>query len=132
MSDPSPDLVKRVGEPPVSAAGRAVWCDHALPVEAVLDRNDGVSPPWTGLSQQTDRARREIKIADRLLQVESDGIGPAEWAELAQQAATMREQALRDLRVPNAYEQKMTATREAEHHLGIDLSANPRGPEVSL
>ncbi len=132
MSDPSPDLVKRLGEPPASAAGRAVWCHHALPVEAALDRNDGVNPPWTGWSRQTDRARHEIKIADQLLQVESGGINPAEWAELAQQAATIREQALRDLRVRNAYEQTMTPTHEAEHHLGIDLSAGPRGPEIGL
>ncbi|MHB1536710.1 MAG: hypothetical protein ACYC1D_19300 [Acidimicrobiales bacterium] len=84
VSDPSPDVVTRLGEPPASAAGRTVWCHHALPVEAALDRNDGVNPPWTGWSQQTDRARREIKIADRLLQAESGGINPAEWAELAQ------------------------------------------------
>jgi hypothetical protein len=132
VSDPSPDLVKRLGEPPASAAGRAVWCHHALPVEAFLDRNDGVSPPWTGWSQQTDQARREIKIADRLLQVESGGLNATEWAELAQQAATIREQALRDLRVGNAYEPKMTPTHQAEHHLGIDRSAGPRGPEIGL
>lgn len=132
VSDPSTDLVKRVGEPPASAAGRAVWCHHALPVEAALDRNDGVSPPWTGWSQQTDRARREIKIADQLLQAEPDGINPGTWAELAQQASIIREQVVKDLRVHNAYEQKMTPTHEAEHHLRFDLSAGPRGPEISL
>ena len=61
-----------------------MWCHHALPVEAALDRNDGVNPPWTAWSRQTDRARHEIKIADQLLQVESGGVNPAEWAELAQ------------------------------------------------
>ena len=132
VSDPSPDLVKRLGDAPASAAGRAVWCHHALPVEAALDRNDGVNPPWTGWSRQTDRARREIKIADQLLQVESDGVNPADWAEMAQSAGTIREQDLRDLRVRNAYEQTMTPTHEAEHHLGIDLSAGPRGPEIGL
>ncbi|MHB1533181.1 MAG: MobF family relaxase [Acidimicrobiales bacterium] len=132
VSDPSPDLVKRLGQPSASAAGRAVWCHHALPVEAALDRNDGVSPPWTGWSQQTDRARREIKIADQLLQVESGGSNPAQWAELAQQASTIRDQALKDRRVRNTYEQKMTPTHQAEHHLGIDLSARPRGPEIGL
>jgi hypothetical protein len=132
MSDPSPDLIKHLGEPPASAAGRAVWCHHALPIEAALDRNDGVNPPWTGWSQQTDQARREIKIADRLLQVDSGGINAAEWAKLAQQAATIRQQALRDLRVRNAYDQKMTPSHKADHHLGIDLSAGPRGPEIGL
>ena len=132
VSDPSPDLVKRLGEPPASAAGRAVWCHHALPLEEFLDRKDGIGPPWTGWSQQADRARREIKIADRLLQVEPSGINAAAWAELAQQAATIREQAVKDLRVQNAYEQKMTPTHDAEHHLGIDLSAGSRGPEIDL
>jgi hypothetical protein len=109
-----------------------VWCHHALPIEAALDRNDGVSPPRTGWSQQTDRARREIKIADRLLQVDSGGINAAEWAETAQQAATIREQALRDLRVRNTFEQTLRPTHEAEHHLGIDHSVRPGGPEIGL
>jgi hypothetical protein len=58
--DPSHNLVERLGEPPASAAGRAVWCHHALPIEAGLDRNDSVTPFWTGWSRQTDRARQEI------------------------------------------------------------------------
>jgi hypothetical protein len=61
VSDPSPDLVKRLGEPPESAAGRAVWCHHALPIEAALDRNDGVTPPRTGWSQHDDRAAKRSK-----------------------------------------------------------------------
>ena len=44
----------------------------------------------------------------------------------------MREQVVRDLRVRNAFEQKLTPTHEPEHHLGIDLSAEPRGPEIGL
>ena len=88
MSDPSPDLVKRLGEPPASATGRAVWCHHALPIEAALDRNDGVSPPRTGWSQHDDRARQEIAVADRLLEAKSAVTNPTEWAELAQQAGT--------------------------------------------
>ena len=128
VSDPSPDLVKRLGEPPASAAGRAVWCHHALPVEAALDRNDGVSPPWTGWSQQTDRARREIKIADRLLQVESDGVNPAEWAEVAQRLARSASKPSETSESGTRTSRTMTPTHEAEHHLGIDLSAGPRGP----
>ena len=132
VSDPSSDLVTRLGEPPASAAGRAVWCHHALPVEAALDRTDGISPPWTGWSQQADRARREIKIADKHTELEPGGSNPACWAELAQQAATIREQVLRDMRVRNAFEQKMAPTHAAEHQLGIDLSTGPRGPEIGL
>ncbi|HVA73753.1 MAG TPA: MobF family relaxase [Acidimicrobiales bacterium] len=134
VSDPPPDLVKRLGQPPESVAGRAVWCHHALPVEAALDRNDGISPPWTGWSQQTDRARREIKIADQHLKLvyEPGGINPAEWAELAQRAATISEQVVRDLRIRNTFEQTMTPAHQAEHHLGIDRSVGLRGPEIDL
>jgi hypothetical protein len=131
-SDPSPDLVKRLGEPPASAAGRAVWCHHALPVEAALDCNDGVSPSWTGWSPQTDRVRQEIAVADRLLEAKADGLNPTDWAELAQQAATIWEAAARDLRVRTTFEQTMSPTHQPEHHLGIDYSAGPRGPEIGL
>jgi chromosome segregation ATPase len=124
--------VERLGEPPSSAAGRAVWCHHALPIEAALDRNDGVIPPWTGWSRQTDRARQEITVADRVLEAASDGVNPAEWAELAQQAGTIREQALRDLRVRQAHQEKMSPAHQAEHHLHIDQSLRPRGPEIGL
>ena len=80
-----------------------------------------------------DWGRREIKIADQLLHVESGGIiNPAEWPDLAQQAATIREQVVRDLRVRNAYEQTMTAAHEAEHHVSVDLSAGPQRPEIGL
>ncbi len=132
MSDPSPDLVKRLGEPPASAAGRAVWCHHALPIEAALDRNDGVSPPRTRWSQHDDRARQEIAVADRLLQTKSAVTNPTEWAELAQQAGTLREHALRDLRARRAYQETMSPTHQAEHHLSIDHSVRPRGPEIGL
>jgi hypothetical protein len=132
LSHTSPELIECLSEPPASVAGQAVWCHHALPIEADLDRNDGVSPPWTGWSQQTDRARQEIKIADQLLDVEAGDLKPTEWAELAQQAATIREQALRDLKVRNTFEQTISLTRQAEHHLGIDYSAGPRGPEIGL
>jgi hypothetical protein len=131
-SDPSPDLVRRLGEPPASAAGGAVWCHHALPIEAALDRNDGVSPSWTGWSRQTDRVRQEIAVADRLLEAKSDGLNPTDWAELAQQAARIREAAVRELRVRKAFEQTMSPTHQPEYHLGIDYSAGPRGPEIGL
>ena len=69
-----------------------MWCHHALPIEAALDRNDGLSPPWTGWSPQTDRARHEIAVADRVLEASSDALEPAEWAELAQQAGVVLDQ----------------------------------------
>ena len=109
-----------------------MWCHHALPIEAALDRNDGVSPPRTGWGQQTDRARQEIAVADRLLEAKSGAIHPTEWAELAQQAGTIREQALRDLRVRKAHQQTMSPTHQAEHHLRIDYSVRPCGPEGTV
>ena len=109
-----------------------MWCHHALPIEAALDRNDGVSPPRTGWSRQNDRARQEIAVADRLLEAKSGAINPTEWAELALQAGTLREQALRDLRVRTAYQETMSPTHQAEHHLSIDYSVRPGGPEIGL
>jgi hypothetical protein len=128
-SAPTPDLVERLGEPPASAAGRAVWCHHALPIEAALDRNDGVSPrkAW---SPQTDRARQEIAVADGLLEAKSGRLDPTEWAELARQAATIREQAVRNLRVRKTIEQKMAPTHQPDYHLGIDHSVGPLGTEI--
>ncbi len=84
-----------------------------------------------GADRPTGRASRSR--SPTTLQVESDGVNPADWAEVAQSVGTIRrKQDLRDLRVRNAYEQTMTPTHEAEHHLGIDLSAGPRGPEIGL
>ncbi len=130
--EPPTYQVERLGKPPRSTAGRAVWCHHALPIEAALDRNDGVSQPRTGWSQQTDRARQEVAVADRLLEAKSGAINPTEWAELALQAGTIREQALRDLRVRTAYQETMSPTYQAEHHLSVDSSVRPGGPEISL
>ena len=113
ICDPSPDLAKRLGEPPASAAGRAVWCHHALPIEAFLDRNDGVRPPRAGWSQHDDRARQEIAVADRLLEAKSAVTNPTEWAELAQQARSLREQALRDLRARRPYHETMAPNYQA-------------------
>ncbi len=132
ICDPSPHLIKRLGEPPASAAGRAVWCHHALPIEAALDGDDGVGPPQTGRSRHNDRARQEIAVADRLLEAKSAVTNPTVWAELARQAGTLREHALRDLRVRRAYPETMSPTHQAEHHLYIDHSVRPRGPEIDL
>jgi hypothetical protein len=90
LADAPPDhLVQQIGPAPGTPAGRAVWCHHALDIEAAVDRNDGRSPPWTGWSPQTDWARRQIAIADQLLEASSDRPGPTEWAELAQQAGAV-------------------------------------------
>jgi conjugative relaxase-like TrwC/TraI family protein len=132
VSDPSPELVKRLGQPPASAAGRAVWCHHALPIEAVLDRNDGVDSRWTGWSPDAERAKKEIVIADRHLEYKSDGINPSEWSALAQQASTIYDDMLRNLRVQQAQERTAAWAHQAEQHLHIDQSLRPGGPELHL
>jgi hypothetical protein len=93
--DPPGHLVQRIGPAPGTPAGRAVWCHHALDIEAALDQNDGAISPWTVWSPQTDLARRQIAIADRVLQASTDRPGPTEWAELAQQAGALFDQVLR-------------------------------------
>jgi hypothetical protein len=124
--------IEWLGERPRSAPGLAVWCHHALAIEAALDRNDGVSPPWTGWSRRTDAARQEIAIADRLLEPKSNNLNPSDWAELSRQAAMIRKQALRHLRVRKTLEQTLLRTNQTEHHLGIDYSAALRVPEIGL
>ena len=129
---PPAHQVQRLGEPPRSAAGRAVWCHHALPIEAALDRNDGASPPWPGWSRQTDRAKREIAIADRHLQSNGAGVNPSEWAALAQQAGTICDGMVRDERIRQAAGQTRSSAPQAEHHLRIDHSMRPAGPQIGL
>jgi conjugative relaxase-like TrwC/TraI family protein len=88
-ADPPGHLVSRIGPAPETTAGRAVWCHYALDIEAAVDRNDGRSPTRTGWSPLTEQARRQIAVADRVLQVSSDRLGPAEWAELARRAGAI-------------------------------------------
>ncbi len=90
--EPPPGLGERLGQHPSSPAGRAVWCHYTLGIEATLDHNDGADASWTDWSQQTQAAREEIAIADRLLET-SLASGPREWANIAREAATLREHA---------------------------------------
>jgi hypothetical protein len=124
-------LVERLGSPPASPAGQAVWCHHALAVEAILDRNDGVMPPSTQ-SQRNVRARQEITLADRCLDTTIDASDPTEWAELAEQAAALRDEVHRNIRVQAAINHRIAQTQEAQRHPRIDHVAAPRGPELSL
>lgn len=108
-----------------------MWCHRAIPLEVALDRNDGAIPQ-TRPTRQTNRARQEIAVADRLLEAESRGLNPPEWAELARQAAAIRGQALTDLRARKALQQTISRTRQTEHSLGIGHSPRPGGPELGL
>ncbi len=131
VEEPPPHLVERLGSPPASPAGQAVWCHYALAFEAVLDRHDGVIPPSTQ-NRQTVRARQDITLADRCLDTASHPADPTVWAELAQQAAALRDELHRNARVQAAINNRIAQTQEAQHHLRIDNVVAPQGPELSL
>jgi hypothetical protein len=131
VAEPPSHLVERLGSPPASPAGQAVWCHHALAVEALLDRNDGVIPPSTH-SQRNVRARQDIALADRCLNTASHTSDPTEWAELAQQAAALRDELHRNVRVQAAINHRTAQPQQAQRHPSIDNLAAPRGPEFSL
>jgi conjugative relaxase-like TrwC/TraI family protein len=129
--DPPKHLVSRIGPAPNTPAGRAVWCHHALDIEAVRDRSDGRSPRWTGWSTQTDRARHEIAVADRVLEADKDRPGPIEWAKLAQQASVILDQACRVERKRAATER--TGQWQQPHRTPwIDPAAERPEPGISL
>jgi hypothetical protein len=62
---PLPHLLEPLGQPPRSRAGRAVWCHHALAIEAAIDSAERQSR-WAELSQDMSRARQEFAIASQL------------------------------------------------------------------
>jgi hypothetical protein len=78
--DPPEHLVERIGAAPDTPAGRAAWFHHALEIEAVIDRSGGQIPAWIGWSPQT-AVRRQIAVADRLVECTSELAGPTEWAD---------------------------------------------------
>jgi conjugative relaxase-like TrwC/TraI family protein len=128
---PESDLVERLGPAPSSLAGRAVWCHHAVAIEAVLDRNDSATLASTH-SQHTARARQDIALADRCFDTSIDSSDPTEWAKLAQQAATLRDELHRNIRLQAAVDRRVAQTQQAQRHPGVDTFAAPRGPELSL
>jgi conjugative relaxase-like TrwC/TraI family protein len=130
-AEPESELAKRVGPAPSSPAARAVWCHHALAIEATLDRNNNATLASTR-SQRTARARQEITLAERCLDTGIDSSDPAEWAKLAQQAATLRDELHRNIRLQAAVDRRIAQTQQAQRQPGVDTFAAPRGPELSL
>jgi len=127
-----PHLVERLGKPPGSPAGRAVWCHYARGIEATLDRNDGKSPPWTGWSQQMQAAKEEIAVADRLLET-SVAPEPTEWANLAREAASLREHLHRRAGARHVAQQLLTARAgHSQWSPGTDGRALEHGREPTL
>ena len=72
---PPPYLLDRLGPPPASAAGRAVWCHLATGIEAVLDRNGEAGPLRSASDYRT--SRRHIILADRYLSQAASTADPA-------------------------------------------------------
>ena len=129
--DPPAYLVERLGTVPRSSAGRAVWCHHALGVEAVLDRNDGIRLPATGGSLAVGRARQEVAIADRLLHSSPDLTDPAGWAQLTGQAAALRNEAQRLMRARATIDRLLAPAQQVQPSRGMGDAAQ-QGPELSL
>jgi hypothetical protein len=95
-------------------------------MEAALESQPALDRPQP--TDQTGNAKRPRSPA-AYSKVKSDGLDLGDWAEHSRQAATIRERALRDLRVRKAFEQALSRTHRAQYHLRIDYSAGPRRPE---
>jgi hypothetical protein len=130
--DPPEHLVAPIGSVPNTPAGRALWCHHALEVEAAVDRNDGRTPAWSGWSQQTDRARHEIAVADRVLEASSDRANPTEWAELAQHAGAILDRVRRAERSRAATQAMGLRRQQPPRTPWIDPTADPTISGISL
>ena len=129
--DPPAHLVERLGLVPGSSVGRAVWCYHALGIEAVLDRNDGIGLPATGGSPAMGPARQEVTIADRLLDSSADLADPASWAELAGQAAALRKEAQRLMTARATIGRLLAPAQQVQPSRGMGDGAQ-QGPELGL
>jgi len=132
LADHAPEhLVTRIGPVPTSAGGRAVWCHHALAVEAFLDRTDGRFPTGTQWSAQNDRARKQILVADRLLKASGGGHTPTEWADLAQRASAVLDQ-LRRVERDRASRQRAAGHWQQPDPALLDFGTERAGPHISL
>jgi hypothetical protein len=129
--EPPAHLVGAFGPAPSTPAGRAVWCHHALGIEAALDRHDGADPSWQGWSQQTLLARKDIAVADRFLDVVPipPDPDPATWAETAADAAEVREELHRQIAVRSAVD---SATLGPSVGSGSHLERGPSSPSLEL
>ncbi|HTT89718.1 MAG TPA: hypothetical protein VMF65_09185 [Acidimicrobiales bacterium] len=126
---PTPHLFARLGPVPSSPAGRAVWCHHALRIEAALDRNSGGSPP-SGRGGQPQQVRLEIAIADRLFQDAPGVPGPDEWARLASEAVAVRQALQRKALAWSVAQARATVGLRRE--VGTDNALAPHGSELGL
>jgi hypothetical protein len=114
---------------PSTPAGQAVWCHHALSIEAALDREDGARPSWTGSSQRTLLARQDIAVANRLLDGPPMPSDPTEWAGTAAEAAKVREELYRQIAVRSAVDR---VTVGPSFSSGAHLERSPSSPPLEL
>ena len=132
VDGPPPHLVETLGQPPRSAAGRAVWCHHALGIEAALDGNDAERPARTVWSLPARVVREQVAVADRWLETAA-APGPAEWAALASEAAGLCEHLQRSARARQVAQQVLTARAgHPQWGLGTDGWAVEQGQGPSL
>lgn len=135
VEDPPEHLLARLGPPPESRAGRAVWCHHGFELEADLDRNGVLAAAYgqaAGLHQgHVDRARQEIAVADRLLQAGDEQPGSTGWAELAARASTTLDQICHEQRQRLAA-QRLQAERQLQRSAWTDpsLPAQHHSPQL--
>ena len=127
--EPPAHLVGALGPVPSTPAGQAVWCHHALSIEAALDREDGARPSWTGSSQRTLLARQDIAVANRLLDGPPMPSDPTEWAGTAAEAAKVREELYRQIAVRSAVDR---VTVGPSFSSGAHLERSPSSPPLEL
>jgi hypothetical protein len=130
--EPPAQLAERLGQAPSSPAGRAVWCHHALAMEAALDQNDGATPSWTGQSEQLLRAHQEITVAGRLLETSSSAPDPTEWAKLAGRAGSILDEAYRNVMAQTAIDRLVVRGQGPRQSAGVENTAVRLGPGLSL
>jgi G3E family GTPase len=130
--DPPEHLVQRIGAPPDTPAGRAVWCHHALDIEAAIDRSGGRIPASAGWSPQHDSARRQIAVADRMLESSTELVSPSEWADLAHQATAVLDEARRVERNRAARQRTTGHGQGPRRNPGIIPAAERPGRGMSL
>ncbi len=129
--EPPAHLLEPLGQPPDSPAGRAVWCHHALAIEAARDRAERQGPSCAAWSQDMRRARQEIAIASQLLETATSAPDdPMEWATVAKEAAAVRAAAYRNAMVRTAVARLMVPAQRPG--AAIEDGGHWRGTELGM
>ena len=119
--EPPAHQVERLGEPPAQPPGEpcgAITPYPSKPSSTATTVSARLGPDGSG---QTDRAKKEIAVADRHLKA-TEGVNPSEWAEPRNRPAPSAMAWVRDERIRQAAGQTRSSAPQAEHHLRIDHS----------